>query len=95
MGLRSFSNCIAFAVAFCWRRRHKRDWYFAIRMSRHGPFIHALCGRRTRDGKIRVVSYIPRYPKQRWIPPPLFDGFTKWGDNLPHPPGGSVDDTKP
>jgi hypothetical protein len=75
------SNCILFAIAFCWRRRHKRDWYFSVRRSHYGPFPHALCGRITRDGKIRVVSFKPVSPKKRLIPPPLFVGVVTWGDN--------------
>lgn len=78
--MRSFSNCFIFAILFCWRRRKKGDWYFSVRLSKHGPFLHALCGRITRDGKIRIVSYVPRYPSKRLFPPPLFDGFVKWGD---------------
>lgn len=93
MGLRCFSNCIVFAVAFCWRRRKKGDWYFSVRVSRNGPFLHALCGRVTRAGTIRVVSYTPKYPRKRLIPPPIFDGFVKWGDKPPTQSGGSFDDT--
>jgi hypothetical protein len=74
------SNCFLFAIAFCWRRRKKRDWHFSVRMSKNGPFLHALCGRVTQDGKVRLVSYTPRYPVKRKVPPPLFDGFVKWGD---------------
>jgi hypothetical protein len=78
--LRTFSNCVIFGLAFCWRRRKKRDWYFALRMSKHGPFPHVLCGRVCLDGRIRVVSYTPRFPIKRKLPPPLFDGYVKWGD---------------
>lgn len=81
MGIRSYSNCVFFAVAFCWRRHRKgKSWHFAVRPSKHGPFLHALCGRVTQDGKVRLVSYTPRRPVKRKVPPPLFDGFVKWGD---------------
>jgi hypothetical protein len=87
------SNCILFACALSWhrwlklRRDRKRNpklkrprAYFIFRWSDFGPFPHVLYGREGECGRVRVVSYKPRTPRRRWLPPPLFEGRVKWGD---------------
>lgn len=93
MGIRSFSNCIIFAYKLRWhrwcklRRDRKRNpdlkrprGYVMWRKSDWGFFPHCLYGRNTRSGMVRVVSYKPRSPKKRILPPPLFAGKVTWGD---------------
>lgn len=75
------SNCLFFALALYWRRRCKGDEvYLAFRRSRWGKFHHFLVLRRCRDGRMRAVSYKPADPRERKIPPPLFEGKSHWGD---------------
>lgn len=50
------------------------------RWSRWGRFPHALYAERRRNGTLRIVSYVPREPIHRKLPPPLFSGRSKWGD---------------
>ena len=75
------SNCLVWA-ALLWlrRRRRGREGYLVLRMSRHAYFIHALYAERRADGRLRVVSYVPRRPKRRVLPPLLFVGRARWGD---------------
>lgn len=75
------SNCILFAVALYRRRRRKgREGYIVIRRSRWGAFPHLLYAELRRHGHLRVVSYKPADPRERKVPPPLFDGASAWGD---------------
>lgn len=75
------SNCLAFAVAlYVRRRRSGHEGYMVFRLSRWGPFCHALYAERRRDGRLRIVSYIPISPRHKPIPPALFQGQSKWGD---------------
>ena len=77
----SRSNCVFFACRLYWRRREKgREGYVVVRWSRWGAFPHVLYGERRPNGLIRVVSYKPRSPEHRALPPPLFRGESKWGD---------------
>ena len=80
------SNCIVFALALYFRRRHARQrlgrtGYLLIRRSRlamsspHLPYAESRPG-----GGLRVVSYVPRHPETKLCPPPLFRGVPKWGD---------------
>ena len=76
------SNCLFFALALYARRRKRgREGYLVIRRSRlawKGP--HLLYAERRRDGRLRVVSYVPRAPEVRKCPPALFRGWPRWGD---------------
>jgi hypothetical protein len=72
------SNCILFAVLLWWRRG--RRGYVLFRRSRYGPFCHALYAEIRADGSLRVVSYKPKNPKLKRVPPPLFRGSSRWGD---------------
>jgi len=75
------SNCLVFAVALYLRRRRKGDEvYLSIRRSRYGKFPHFLLMRRRRDGLFRAVSYKPIDPSERKVPPPVFEGRSRWGD---------------
>ena len=58
----------------------RREGYFMFRRSRWGPFCHVLYAERRRSGSLRIVSYIPIHPRQKPIPPALFEGQSKWGD---------------
>jgi hypothetical protein len=73
----SRANCVIFAFKLWFRRLRKGDCsgYVSIRKSRHGPFIHALY----QYGN-HFVSFVPIEPKERKVPPALFDGRVKWGD---------------
>lgn len=109
MSLRSFSNCVLYAVAQYFRHaaierrllkldpsRPRRRAYLMVRRSDWGSFPHVLYARTYANGRIRLVSYKPASPIKRTFPPPLFKGVLRWGDSLPQSSGGSVDDsTKP
>lgn len=74
------SNCILWAYAMRARRRAKGkqgDVYW--RVSRWGFFPHALYGE-TINGRLRMVSYKPLKPRHKILPPPVFQGSSKWGD---------------
>jgi hypothetical protein len=74
------SNCLIFAWSLYWRRRKRGAvGYVALRRSRYGPFPHALYVEHRPYGW-RVVSYVPRDPRHKTLPPPVFDGKSKWGD---------------
>ncbi|PTT75176.1 hypothetical protein DBR42_29480 [Pelomonas sp. HMWF004] len=75
------SNCILFAWRLYWRRRAKgREGYLLLRRSRSGPFPHCLYAEFRRCGTLRVVSFKPLSARDRWLPPPLFKGASRWGD---------------
>ena len=67
------SNCLVFALA----RWVSRGGYLVVRKSRWGPFPHFLW---SPDLK-RVEQYVPAEPKKRVIPPLIFKGYVKHGDN--------------
>ena len=75
------SNCILWAFLLH-RRRHRkgREGYMMWRWSRWGHFPHALYAERRLTGSWRIVSYVPRHPRHKRLPPPLFSGRSKWGD---------------
>lgn len=75
------TNCLLWAWALYRRRRRKgRQGYVALRRSRWGPFPHALYVEQRVTGGWRVVSYVPRNPRHKTLPPPVFEGRSKWGD---------------
>jgi hypothetical protein len=85
--MRSWSNCIVFAILLYVRRARKarkenkrHTGYLALRRSDWGRFPHVLYASIRADGSLRLVSYKPVSPKRRRIPPPLFRGAVKWGD---------------
>lgn len=82
----SRSNCLAFAWALYWRQYKKGSLGFiAVRRSHWGPFPHFLYLRlNSRSNRWRCVSFVPRAPLPRRIPPLLFQGRVRWGDP-PHP----------
>jgi hypothetical protein len=67
------SNCLIFAL----QRWVSRGGYLVVRKSRWGPFPHFLW---SPDLK-RVEQYVPAEPKIRGIPPLIFKGYVKHGDN--------------
>jgi hypothetical protein len=72
------SNCLLFAIRLYLRRAKKGDaGYLVMRRSRHGAFPHFLYLHRGR----RLISYCPLNPRHKLLPPPLFNGFVKWGDS--------------
>lgn len=74
------SNCLAFALRLWWRRSRKgKPVYLLARRSRWGRFPHFLVGE-VRAGRMRLVSYVPRAPRDKSCPPPCFSGRVKWGD---------------
>lgn len=72
------TNCLFWALALYLRRG--RRGYLVVRQSRWGPFPHFLYGERRADGRLRLVSYIPKSPSPRKVPPPCFRGKHRWGD---------------
>lgn len=75
------SNCLVWALVLYARRRRKGDEvYLSVRRSRWGAFPHFLVMRRRRDGLFRAVSYKPVDPRERKVPPPVFEGRSRWGD---------------
>nr|WP_145544794.1 hypothetical protein [Variovorax boronicumulans] len=72
----SRSNCLIWAVALYWRRRKKgAAGYLVMRRSRWGRFPHFLYMERG-----RLYSYVPRDPRVKRLPPPVFRGRSKFGD---------------
>jgi hypothetical protein len=75
------SNCLLWAIALHRRRQRKgREGYLMLRWSRWGNFPHALYAEKRDGGSLRVVSYVPRDPRIKRLPPPVFDGRSRWGD---------------
>lgn len=78
-----FSNCLFFAIRlYCRRRRCGRRGFIVARCSKYYPGPHFMYARLRRDRSLQVVGFVPRYPKDRLLPPPLFDGIVKWGDEI-------------
>lgn len=72
-------NCILFAVAL-WIRRRPRKRTLRLRRSRFGSLIpHMLYVEKRWYGE-RVIHFVPKNPRFKRIPPPIFDGQSKWGD---------------
>lgn len=70
------SNCLFWAVAMWIRRKRKgKAGYLVMRKSRYGAFPHFLYMER---GKL--YSFVPRDPKHKSLPPPVFKGRSKFGD---------------
>jgi hypothetical protein len=81
--LGAYSNCIVFALLLYLRRRAKgHKGYIIVRRSRWGKFPHVLYMEPRADpvAPMRIVSFVPRSPKRRRFPPPMFRGRSKWGD---------------
>lgn len=77
------NNCFFFAVALYLRRFPKtRRPGLQIRKSDAGWFPHFLYTE-LRRGKVRLISYKPLHPVHRLLPPPLFRGSVRWGDDPP------------
>ncbi len=75
------TNCLFFAIALYLRRFPKtRRPSLQIRKSDAGWFPHFLYAE-LRRGKVRLISYKPRRPVERWFPPLIFDGSVRWGDD--------------
>lgn len=76
------SNCLFFALRLYFRRRRRgfKGWVTS-RVSPHYPGPHFLYARMRRDGTLQLVSYKPRNPRKRLLPPPLFYGHVAWGDD--------------
>lgn len=61
-----------------WRSGDGR--YILIRRSRLGGWIpHMLYGEK-RNGKVRIVHFVPVDDRPKPIPPPVFRGHRRWGD---------------
>jgi hypothetical protein len=75
------SNCLIFAWSLYWRRRKRGAvGYVAWRPSRLGTVCGHFLYAEQRHYGWRVVSYVPRDPRHKALPPPMFDGKSKWGD---------------
>lgn len=76
------SNCLFFALRLYWRRRRKgKKGFVSSRISKYYPGPHFMYIHPRPNGKYRIVGYVPKYPKKRLIPPPIFDGRVVWGDD--------------
>ena len=78
--MRCGSNCIIWALLLYRRRRAKgKIGYIMLRRSRFGKFPHMLYAEKRSYG-LCIVSFVPRNPRHKHLPPPLFDGKSRWGD---------------
>ncbi len=76
------SNCLLFAFRLYFRQRRKgRKGFLASRQSKYYPGPHFVYIRLRSTGKYQIVGYVPKYPKKRLLPPPLFEGKVVWGDD--------------
>lgn len=74
----TYSNCIIFALKLYFRRLRKGEFgYIAVRRSRLGKGPHFLYVDPKRK---HWISFVPLDPKHKTLPPPLFKGKVKWGD---------------
>lgn len=75
------SNCALFACAlYCRRKRAGKEGYLVMRRSRWGNFPHIFYAERRKSGALRIVSYVPKSPRMKPVPPAIFEGRSKWGD---------------
>ncbi len=78
--LRKRSNCLFFALRLYYRRKRKgKHGYVISRQSNYGWFPHFMY-QYTYRGRLKQVGYIPKNPKVKFLPPPLFSGKIKFGD---------------
>lgn len=76
------SNCLFFAMRLYLRRRRKgKKGFLSSRLSKYYPGPHFMYIRVRPSGNHQIVGYVPKYPKHRLIPPPLFEGKVVWGDD--------------
>lgn len=74
------SNCLFWAIALYYRRRRRgKPVYLMVRKSRFGWFPHFLVAE-IRTYGVRIVSFVPKNPQHKKLPPPMFSGRSKWGD---------------
>mgnify|MGYP007122342835 CR=1 FL=1 len=79
--LKKKSNCFFFALALYYRRKLSgRHGYIISRRSHWGWFPHFMYARYRLDKTIQMVGYIPKNPRHKRLPPPIFHGKIKWGD---------------
>jgi hypothetical protein len=87
----SRTNCLVWAVLLLLRRRRKgHKGYLGWRVS-WTIVGHVLYIERRHYG-LRMISYKPVNPEKQLLPPPLFTGYTDWGD-LDPPAASDADDT--
>lgn len=76
------TNCLFFAIKLYYRRRRKGKKGFVIaRLSKYYPGPHFMYARMCKNGVSQIVGYVPKHPRTRLIPPPIFEGKVKWGDD--------------
>lgn len=54
--------------------------HILIRASRLGSWLPHMLYAERRKGQLRIVHFVPRDPRVKVIPPPLFRGSVKRGD---------------
>ena len=75
------SNCIIVAVSLWLRRRRvTRRGYVGWRWSDLSWFPHAVYFEK-RDYGFKLVQWKPVNKEFKFIPPPIFRGYIKWGDS--------------
>lgn len=79
--IRKRSNCLFFALRLFYRRKGRgKRGYVISRRSNYGWFPHFMYARPRKCGRYQIVGYIPLNPKFKKLPPPIFRGKVKWGD---------------
>lgn len=77
------SNCCIFALLLYLRRKAKgKRCYIAMRRSDMARFPHFLV-LELRGSTFRCISFKPKNPRHKPVPPLLFDGRAVWGDEPP------------
>ena len=75
------SNCLFFALMLYYRRHRRGKYGYVIsRKSNYGWFPHFMYQRIKWNGSMSQVGYVPKNPKYKRLPPPVFRGKVKWGD---------------
>ena len=78
--MQSRSNCLFFALCLLWRRKGRKRG-LVIRQSRLGSMFPHVLYVELRHYGWREIHYIPTNAEAMKLPPPLFEGRSKWGDS--------------
>lgn len=73
------SNCLFFAVGMLLRRQGRKRGLI-LRKSRLGSSVPHVIYIEKRPYGWREVHFVPTDLTVKKVPPPVFDGHTRWGD---------------